>query len=161
MLCPYCQSSKIRVRDKRDGGQKNTIRRRRGCLSCGRRFTTREGIDTLDLIVIKKDGRKQKFDREKLTRGVLKSCEKRPISPKVVEGLISEVEGRICGLKTREVKSAAIGELVLKGLKKIDGVAYLRFASVFRSFANIDEFEEEIARLLKRDKGETTARARK
>jgi len=145
--CPYCRFSKLKVLDKRDAPQ-NAIRRRRECLGCHRRFTTRERISALDLVVIKRDGRKQKYDREKLARGIQRSCEKRPILKEEVDQLITEVESNICGLGKKEIKSSTIGNLVLKSLKKADKVAYLRFASVFYPFVRIDDFEKEIERLV-------------
>lgn len=143
MRCVYC-GNKTKVINKRniDSG----VRRRRECLKCKRRFTTYEKAE-VDLIVIKKDGRREKFDREKLKRGILKACEKRPVSIEKIDKMIAEIEEEIRKSKKKEIKSKIIGELVMKKLKKLDKVAYIRFASVYREFKDIDDFNKEIKKI--------------
>ncbi len=143
MNCPYCNGKESRVVDKR-ASVLNNIRRRRECLKCKKRFTTYERIENIDLIVVKKDGRREAFDREKLKKGILKACEKRPISIEKIENSVNDIEIRLRGLKGKEIKSKFIGELVMKALKKLDKVAYIRFASVYREFKDIKDFEKEL-----------------
>jgi transcriptional repressor NrdR len=147
MRCPYCSSEKIRVVDKRASDER-TIRRRRECLSCKKRFTTYERVET-DLIVIKRDGRRERFDRNKLRTGIIKACEKRPVSLRTIERLTKEIESELRNLSTSEIKSSTIGDLVLKKLRAVDKVAYVRFASYYKHFKNIGEFEKELKRLKK------------
>jgi len=141
MRCPFCTHSETDVIDTRDTDE-SRIRRRRECAKCGRRFTTYEEIEKEDLFVIKKDGRREKFDRHKLLSGIQKSCEKRPVSVEQCEEIANWVEGRLRKEDRQEVKSSAIGELVMERLRKVDDVAYIRFASVYRSFTDIDSFEK-------------------
>jgi transcriptional repressor NrdR len=141
MRCPFCTHSETDVIDTRDTDD-SRIRRRRECAKCGRRFTTYEEIEKEDLYVIKKDGRREKFDRHKLLSGIQKSCEKRPVSREQVEEIANWVEGKLRKDDRQEVKSSAIGELVMERLRKADDVAYIRFASVYRSFTDIDSFEK-------------------
>lgn len=152
MICPFCAHESTKVVDKREGGDGKTTRRRRECTKCGRRFTTFERVETLDLLIVKKDGKREIFDRSKLRSGVIKSCEKRPISAENIEKLIDEVEGELRKSEKSEVQSKDIGELVIKKLKKLDKIAYIRFASVYRQFADIGDFEKELSRLSKRFK---------
>jgi len=147
MRCPYCSSAKTRVVDSRDVGELEITRRRRECRKCKKRFTTYERVETIDLVVMKKDGRREKFERGKLLAGVQKACEKRPISQERIERLVEEVERELRNMDTLEVESSKIGELVMRKLKKIDKVAYIRFASVYRSFADIESFENELRAL--------------
>ena len=152
MICPFCEHRKTRVVDKREGNDVKTIRRRRECLKCGRRFTTFEKIETLDLLVIKKDGKREVFDRVKLRGGIIKACEKRPISAQEVEKILDQVEADLRKKNANEVSSKKIGELVIRRLKKIDEIAYIRFASVYRQFADLSDFEKELTMLSKRFK---------
>ncbi len=151
MNCPFCLHVESKVVDSRasvDGGE---TRRRRECLDCEKRFTTYERLDTVDLAIIKKDGRREAFSREKLTRGLFKACEKRPIAREKIEAAVSAIEAGLRKNDRQEVSSRKIGELVMEQLKKLDHVAYVRFASVYRSFRDISQFEKEI-KLLKQEK---------
>ncbi len=147
MLCPYCSHAETKVTDKRDGG--GITRRRRECLKCSRRFSTKESVEQDEIKVIKKNGQREPFDREKIKRGIMKACEKRPVSDEKIEMMINKVEGKI-RTGEKEVKSTLIGELVSKELKKADKVAYIRFASVYRDFADVSDFKKEIKELIKR-----------
>jgi len=148
MRCPFCGHAEDRVIDSRPSEEGAAIRRRRECISCGSRFTTYEKIETLPLLVIKKDGTRQPFDREKLISGILKSCEKRPVSTAQVEELVSRIELQIQNALKREISSREIGEMVMEGLKSIDEVAYVRFASVYRQFRDVNSFLEELNEML-------------
>lgn len=156
MICPFCSSESTRVVDKREGIGGKTTRRRRECQKCQRRFTTFERVETLDLLVIKKDGKREIFDRTKLRSGIIKSCEKRPVSAEDIERVIDEVEGELRKEAKDEVLSKKIGELVIRKLKKLDEIAYIRFASVYRQFADLSDFERELAKLSKGLKNEKT-----
>ena len=149
MICPFCAHDFTRVVDKREGSDGKTTRRRRECQKCNRRFTTFERAETLDLLVIKKDGRREIFDRAKLRGGIIKSCEKRPVSAGDIEKIVDEVEAELRKINTSEVSSKKIGEMVIKRLKKLDEVAYIRFASVYRQFADLSDFEKELTKLSK------------
>ena len=149
MKCPFCASPKSKVIDSRPNDDADNIRRRRECEQCGKRFTTYEVVETLPIIVIKKDGKRETYDRNKLLRGLLRSCEKRPVSIKQLEKLIDDVEQVIRNSLDREVASGQIGELVMDGLKSLDEVAYVRFASVFRQFKDLNTFMAELNKLLK------------
>ncbi len=149
MICPFCTNEFTRVVDKREGESGKTTRRRRECQKCGRRFTTFERPETLDLLVIKKDGRREVFDRVKLRGGIIKSCEKRPVSASDIELVIDQIEAELRKENKNEVLSKKIGEFVTKKLKKLDEVAYIRFASVYRQFADVSDFERELAKLSK------------
>lgn len=142
MDCPYCSNSSSRVTDKRKspGG----IRRRRECLKCGKRFTTYEKIERGDLYVIKKDGRRERFDRGKLEAGIERAFEKRPVSKGEIEKMTNEIEEQLRKKGGKEIKSSAIGSLVMKKIKKLDNVAYIRFASVYHDFQNVKDFREEL-----------------
>ena len=150
MECPYCHNNETKVTDSRDTGV-YTIRRRRECLNCNRRFTTYEYIEITPIYVIKKDGRREKFDRNKIKNGVMKALEKRPVPHEKVDEMIESVEDKIRRTGKEEIESNEIGEYVMDALKKIDHVAYIRFASVYRSFADIESFEEEIKNLAKQN----------
>ena len=157
MRCPYCNFSDNKVIDSRPSDDDSTIRRRRECCNCGERFTTYERVELMPLMVIKKDGSRQAFDRQKLLIGIMKSCEKRPVTTRQVEELIDEVERAAGNALKREILSSDIGELVLKELRGIDEVAYIRFASVYRAFRDIRSFIEEISNLLQ-DEGDEPAK---
>jgi len=149
MKCPYCYHEETKVMDKRETEESLATRRRRECLSCKKRFTTYERIET-DLIVIKKDNRREKFSREKIKSGILKAIEKRPISLEQVDQMIDNIEATLKSKNSSEIPSTLIGELVMKKLKALDKVAYIRFASVYREFEDPTSFLEEIKILTKR-----------
>ncbi|HNQ35111.1 MAG TPA: transcriptional regulator NrdR [bacterium] len=151
MRCPFCGFLEDKVVDTRPSEDEKNIRRRRECLSCSRRFTTYEVIEEKPLMVVKHDNRREPFSREKLLTGVMKSCEKRPVSMTDIEALVDRVSSEIRSRFEKEVPSARIGELVIENLARLDQVAYVRFASVYRKFADITEFEKEIARLKKQE----------
>jgi transcriptional repressor NrdR len=150
MRCPFCRHLKTRVVDKRNLEELDTIRRRRECLSCGRRFSTYERIEWTGVSVIKKDGRRESFNRDKLLTGLLKACEKRPIPREEIEKRVSGIEAELYNFGSREVPAQVIGELVMDRLKALDKVAYIRFASVYREFTDLKSFEKEL-RTLKKD----------
>ena len=145
MKCPHCESENLRVTDKRPSPE--GIRRRRECIECKRRFTTYEKIERENFYVIKKDRRREKFDRQKLSNGINRAFEKRPVSKEKIEKMINEIEEQLGRRGKKEVKSSAIGELAMKKIKKIDNVAYIRFASVYRDFQDIKDFKKELGRL--------------
>ncbi len=140
MKCPFCKTDKDRVVDSRSANEGATIRRRRECLACGRRFTTYERLDEYPMRVVKKDGTRVAFNPDKIMAGVQRACEKRPISPEQIEALVREVEQGVSANFDREVPSMEIGELVMKALRGIDDVAYVRFASVYREFKDAQDF---------------------
>lgn len=146
MKCPYCNSEDTKVVDKRETEKHGVTRRRRECLKCKKRFTTYERIE-IDLMVLKKDNRREQFDREKLKRGILRACEKRPISQNIIEKTLEDIEASLRKLKTNEVGSSVIGEKVMKKLKSLDKIAYIRFASVYRDFQDLKDFEKEVREL--------------
>lgn len=148
MKCPYCHHIETKVTDSRDTGV-FSIRRRRECLDCGKRFTTYEYVETQPLYVVKKDGRREKFDRNKIKNGILKAIEKRPVNYSKVEEIIDKIEEKIRRNASEEINSKDIGEYVMESLKELDHVAYIRFASVYRSFTDVSSFEEEIKNLTK------------
>lgn len=145
MDCPYCGNTSLRVTDKR--ASPFGIRRRRECLKCKKRFTTHEKIDAGDFYVIKKDNSREKFSREKLERGVQRAFEKRPVSKEQVEKMINEIEEQLRRKGKKEVRSSVIGEIVMKKLKKMDNIAYIRFASVYRNFQDVEDFKKELRQL--------------
>ncbi len=147
MKCPYCFVNQTTVTDTRDADGEATIRRRRRCDTCLKRFTTYERVEGIDLIVIKKDGRQEQFSREKLRRGVVKATWKRPITIDEIEELLTDVERRLRAKSTCQVKSWEIGNLIINKLKKIDQLSYLLFASVYRDFDSLEDFQKEIERL--------------
>ncbi len=149
MKCPYCAYLESKVVDSRPADEGSSIRRRRECLSCHKRFTTYETMESLPLMVIKKDGSRQSFDRSKVIGGVIRACEKRPVPYQSMEALVAEIEQVLQNQMEREISSAQIGELVMDRLKKLDEVAYVRFASVYREFKDIDTFLAELNKLLK------------
>ena len=149
MRCPFCYNMESKVVDSRPTDEGLTIRRRRECTKCGKRFTTYEKIEQLPVFVVKKDGRRESFDRDKILKGLLKACEKRPISLKDLEALVQDVEKQVFNSLEQEVTSQQIGQMVMERLKKLDEVAYVRFASVYRQFKDINTFMEELNKLLK------------
>ncbi len=151
MNCPYC-GSKSKVIDSRSAGE--GIRRRRECLACGQRFTTYERVAPRRLMVVKSDGRREEFDQDKLLAGVHKACAKRPISIEAIEELVSSIEGRLYSRGDGEVESQVIGAMVMERLRELDDVAYVRFASVYRRFADVESLAQEIERLLERKRRE-------
>jgi transcriptional repressor NrdR len=148
MHCPFCRAADTRVLDSRDSAEGTIIRRRRECETCKRRFTTYERVEELNPLVIKKDGRREAFDRDKLLAGLKKACEKRPVSVEQVEELVSAIERKVQESGEKEIASAAIGELVMERLPRLDEVAYVRFASVYRSFRDIAEFMDELKEII-------------
>ncbi len=148
MKCPYCGKVKDKVVDSRESGPADSVRRRRECESCGRRFTTYERIEEIPYFVVKKDGRREAFDRNKLNMGLNSACQKRPISAKSLEAIVDEVEQMVQESAEREVEAARIGERVMERLRELDKVAFVRFASVYREFEDVHEFMSELRGLL-------------
>ena len=148
MKCPYCGDNDDRVVDSRDSRQGEAIRRRRECASCSRRWTTYERIEDVPAMVVKKDGRRELFDRKKLLGGLLRACEKRPVAPRTLEGIVDEIEAMVADAPDRELPAVAIGEAVMNRLKDLDKVAYVRFASVYRQFEDVSEFLDELRALM-------------
>ena len=148
MRCPFCANPESKVIDSRPADEGASIRRRRECLACHKRFTTYEMMESLPLMVVKKDGSRQSFDRNKVLSGLIRACEKRPVSFDTLEGIVNEVEQALQNELKQEISSAEIGELVMDKLKKVDQVAYVRFASVYRQFKDIDTFMAELNKLL-------------
>ena len=142
MKCIYCGGSESKVLDSRNSDESNAIRRRRECLECGRRFTTYETIETVPILVVKNDGSRQSFDPSKLKSGIIKACEKRPVSLSQIDSIVSEIEKHIQNKLTQEIKSSALGEMVMDALKELDEIAYVRFASVYRQFKDIESFKK-------------------
>lgn len=152
MKCPFCGCEETKVIDSRAVDENNSIRRRRQCEKCENRFTTYERLEVITIAVIKKDGTRETFDRNKLYDGIAKSCNKRPISMKTIDTIVDEIESKILNSLDREVESSFIGEMVMERLKEIDEVAYVRFASVYKHFKDIDTFIDELSKLLKEKK---------
>jgi len=148
MKCPYCGYKEDKVIDSRSSSENDSIRRRRECLKCQRRFTTYEHIEEIPLMVIKKNGQREPFDRNKLMSGVLKACEKRPVSVNKIENVLDYIERTLHRKHDKEVNSSQIGEMVMNRLHDIDGVAYVRFASVYREFKDVTEFMKELKHIL-------------
>lgn len=148
MRCPYCGHEETRVIDSRPADDNNTIRRRRVCDECNKRFTTYEKIETIPLIVIKKDNNRETYDRSKIEAGVLRACHKRPISAQQISQLVDSVETEVFSYDDKEVPSRVIGELVMSKLKELDPVAYVRFASVYREFKDVNTFMDELTKVL-------------
>jgi transcriptional repressor NrdR len=148
MNCPFCGYEEHRVVDKREANE--ATRRRRECLKCKKRFTTYERFEPFELVVVKKDGRREPFSREKLRNGLVKACEKRPIPQETISKAVDEIENELRNSEKKEFPSTIVGELVMKKLKKLDKVAYIRFASVYREFADLASFENELRKLIKR-----------
>lgn len=148
MKCPYCHHPESKVLDSRPAEEGNSIRRRRECLQCARRFTTYEKVEEVPLVVVKRDGRRVAFDRNKILGGLIRACEKRPIPMSTLEAVADDVEREIRNTMEKEVSSTAIGEMVMDRLRNLDEVAYVRFASVYRQFKDINRFREELEKLL-------------
>ncbi len=148
MKCPYCSSDNTRVIDSRPADDNNAIRRRRLCDDCGKRFTTYEKVETIPLIVIKKDDNREQYDRSKVEAGILRACHKRPVSAIQISQLVNTVEVDIFNREEKEISSSEIGEIVMDHLQELDPVAYVRFASVYREFKDVNTFMDEIKKIL-------------
>jgi len=155
--CPWCGHLEDRVVDSREAQEGLATRRRRECAGCGRRFTTYERIEEILPQVVKKDGRREPFDRKKIVEGVARACQKRPVSAEQVEALVGAVERQLQELGEREIRTAAIGEAVMRGLRALDEVAYVRFASVYRAFRDVAEFMSELEELVRKGPGQAPA----
>ena len=149
MKCPFCNQDDTRVVDSRPVDDNSSIRRRRMCDACGKRFTTYEKVETIPLIVIKKDQNREQYDRRKIENGVIRACYKRPISAQQITAVVDQIETQVFSREEREVSSEAIGEIVMDQLKELDPVAYVRFASVYREFKDVNTFMDELKKLLK------------
>ena len=150
MKCPFCGAADDRVVDSRESREGEVIRRRRECISCGRRFTSYETIEEIPYVVVKKDGRREAFDRKKLRAGLVKACEKRPVPPARLDAIVDEIETRLYDSEEREMSTSEIGSVVMDRLRELDKVAYVRFASVYRKFEDVDEFLNELKDLIGR-----------
>jgi transcriptional repressor NrdR len=148
MRCPYCNAPESKVIDSRPTDESNSIRRRRECLGCGKRFTTYETVESVPLVVVKKDGSRQSFDKQKILNSMLRACDKRSVSLDTLERAVSDIEQRLLNSIDREIPTDRVGELVMEALRGIDQVAYVRFASVYRQFQDIDTFMSELNKLL-------------
>ena len=148
MKCPYCNAQDTKVIDSRPADDNSSIRRRRQCEKCGKRFTTYEKLETMPLMVIKKDRSRETYDRSKIESGIIHSCHKRPVSTQQINAMIDEIENQIFNMEEKEVETTVIGELVMRKLKQLDEVAYVRFASVYREFKDVNTFMEELGKLL-------------
>ena len=151
MKCPFCNKENTKVIDSRPAEDNSSIRRRRQCDECGKRFTTYEKVESIPLIVIKKDNNREPYDREKIEAGIVRSCHKRPVSISQINELVDDIENTILNMEEKEVPSSQIGELVMNKLKDFDSVAYVRFASVYREFKDIGTFMEELKKILDKD----------
>jgi transcriptional repressor NrdR len=149
MNCPFCGHKQDRVIDSRESREGDVIRRRRQCLECERRFTTYERIDEVPYMVVKKDGRREKFDRQKVLAGLLKACEKRPVSMSKLAEMVDEVEGKLAESAEREITTIEVGELLMERLRSLDKIAYVRFASVYRDFQDVEAFLNELKNLIR------------
>jgi len=149
MKCPYCRSQRDKVVDSRSIRNSQAIRRRRECLKCHKRYTTYEYVEEIPILIVKSDGRRESFDRQKILNGLLKACEKRPISMDKLENFVTKVETQLQNKFVKEVKSKTIGEIVMKYLHKLDEIAYVRFASVYRQFKDVSQFMKELKKFLK------------
>ncbi len=149
MKCPYCGNPDTRVIDSRPAEDGRAIRRRRSCDVCKKRFTTYEKVETIPLIIIKKDNNREQYDRGKIETGVLRACYKRPVSAEDIQKTVNQIESKIFSLEEKEIPSSAIGEIVMEELKMLDEVAYVRFASVYREFKDVNTFMDELKKILK------------
>jgi len=149
MKCPYCSNPDTRVIDSRPAEDGNSIRRRRSCDACGKRFTTYEKVETIPLIIIKKDNNREQYDSGKIERGILRACYKRPVSAVEIQKVIDLVETKVFSLEAKEIESSVVGEIVMDVLKDLDEVAYVRFASVYREFKDVNTFMDELKKILK------------
>jgi len=154
MICPFCQFNQDRVIDSRESKEGDVIRRRRQCLRCERRFTTYERIDEIPYMVVKKDGRREKFDRQKVLNGLLKACEKRPIAMAKLAALVDEVESRLSESSEREMSTTDVGEVLMERLRGLDKIAYVRFASVYRDFQDEEAFISELKSLIRQKRSD-------
>lgn len=150
MRCPFCNSEETKVIDSRPAEEQNAIRRRRECEVCGKRFTTYERIETFPVMVIKKDDTREPYDRLKAEKGIILACHKRPVSAETISAILDEVESRIFSSGEKEVPASLIGEIIMEKLQETDSVAYVRFASVYRDFKDMDTFAKEITKLLRK-----------
>lgn len=148
MKCPYCQYEETKVVDSRPTDEGHTIRRRRECIKCNQRFTTYEKIEDLPIIIVKKDSNRQSYSREKVLKGMIRACEKRPVSMAQLEEIADGIEKELQNSMKREISSQAVGEMVMNGLKEVDEVSYVRFASVYRQFKDINTFMDELKKML-------------
>ncbi len=148
MRCPYCGEENTRVIDSRPAEENNAIRRRRSCDKCGKRFTTYEKAENITLVVVKKDNNREPFDRNKLRDGIMRSCHKRPVSADTITGIVDDIETGIYNMDVREISTSQIGEMVMERLKDTDAVAYVRFASVYREFKDVNTFMNELKKFL-------------
>ncbi len=158
MRCLYCNCTESKVIDSRSADDERTIRRRRECMGCGRRFTTYETIEVAPILVVKADGTRQAFDLGKIKRGVIKACEKRPVPIEKIDELAEDIAKRVYNSMEQEISSKQIGEMVMEGLQKLDEVAYVRYASVYRSFKDISSFMAELQKMIERKEGEGGAK---
>ena len=149
MQCPYCKSQDSEVVETRVSEDGTNIRRRRNCISCGKRYTTYERIENITLIVKKKDGRREQFDREKLRQGIMRACEKTTVSLESINNIVDEIERELISGESVEIEAKKIGQMVAQRLKKLDKIAYIRFSSVFKRFVDLEDFEKELKRLIK------------
>ncbi|QQY80547.1 transcriptional repressor NrdR [Keratinibaculum paraultunense] len=154
MKCPFCDYYDTKVIDSRPTDEGQAIRRRRECTRCFRRFTTYEKVESMPLIIVKKDGTREAYDRNKILNGILKACEKRPVPLSTIEGMVDEIERELYNSMEKEITSQYIGEMVMNKLRDIDEVAYVRFASVYRQFKDINTFMDELKKLLNEENGE-------
>lgn len=150
MKCPFCNTPDTKVIDSRPAEDNASIRRRRQCIKCNKRFTTYEKLETMPLMVIKKDNTREPYDRSKIESGIIRSCHKRPVSSIEVEKIVNDIENRIFSMEEREIPTTVIGEMVMESLKDLDEVAYVRFASVYREFKDVNTFMSEIENMLKK-----------
>lgn len=148
MKCPYCEFTESKVLDSRPTDEGQAIRRRRECISCQKRFTTYEKIEEIPIVIVKKDGNRQSYDRNKVLNGIIKSCEKRPVSMSIIEEMVNDIEKTLSNSMEKEVTSVEIGEMVMNKLKAVDEVAYVRFASVYRQFKDVNSFMDELKKIL-------------
>ena len=148
MKCPFCNAADTRVIDSRPADDNASIRRRRQCETCGKRFTTYEKLETMPLMIVKKDNSREPYDRSKIEAGIIRSCHKRPVSSEQISNLVDQIENALFSREEREISSSVIGEMVMEKLKDLDPVAYVRFASVYREFKDVDTFMQELTKLL-------------
>jgi transcriptional repressor NrdR len=161
MRCPYCGNPDTKVVDSRPTEEGQAIRRRRECESCEKRFTTYETVEEIPLMVIKKDGSRETFDRNKLTNGIIRACEKRPVPMAEIDKIVTDIENGLSNMMKKEMESAIIGEFVMEHLKNLDDVAYVRFASVYRQFTDAESFRNEIEKLLKSSESKSKKSSKK
>ena len=150
MKCPFCSAADTKVIDSRPADDNASIRRRRQCIKCGKRFTTYEKLETMPLMVIKKDNTREPYDRSKIESGIIRSCHKRPVSSEQIENVVNEIENRIFSMEEKEIPTSYIGEMLMDKLKDLDEVAYVRFASVYREFKDVNTFMSEIEKIIKK-----------